>query len=598
MRASQTLRAFMAGARISDAPDFADWDPALQTALTLLLGSEAQIVMFSGPDYRAWYNDAYAPTIGDKHPAALGQPAHLHWHELWEDLRSLLDQVRLSGAPVTARDRPFYIERFGYPETVYFDIAFSPLQGADGQVAAVFCIVSETTTRIEAARRLRENESQMQAIVTGAAAGLCTVSHTGHIITANQHFATMIGRQVSDLPGCRLRDLIDPRDWQDNWLARHTSDGALRPVELRYLREDGRRIWVSQAMSQIEDSREPQGWAFCLLTTDITARRLGEIEMRRMAAIIEGSDDAILAVDLSMKITSWNRGAQRLYGYAEGEVLGRSVQMLLPKGREDEEAAILGRIRSGARIETYETTRVCRDGRVVPVSLTVSPIYDGAGEVIGASKIARDISSRREAERMQEFLLYEMKHRVKNILATVLALARQTMGKLGLPEYITFRDRIHALSRTQDLLTRKDTGSVALAALVGEVLAPFAPEQFRITGPALQLPAGAVLPVTLALHELVTNAMKYGALSVPGGLVEMNWQITPGSPGSPDQATILWRESGGPKVAPPRRAGFGTVLIRDLLASSLRAEIALEFPETGVAFTARFPLEDPGAAPP
>lgn len=595
MQTSQSLHAFMAGQPLGDAPEFAHWDPAVQAALALLLASEAPIVLFTGPQYRAWYNDACLALVDGQYAAAPGQPAGAQGLPFWGDLGPLLDQVRQTGAPVTARDQRLEIARSGALETICVDIACSPVRDAGGEVAAVFCILSETTPRVEALRGLHEDDSQMQAIFTGAATGLCTVSHTGRILTVNQHFAGMLGLTVAGLTGRNLRDLIDPRDWQDNWLARHHADGALRPVELRYLRADGRRIWVSQAMSVIEDSREPQGWTFCLLISDITARRLGEIEMRRMAAIIEGSDDAIMAVDLELKITSWNRGAQRLYGYAEGEVLGRSVELLLPPGGEAEEARILERIRSGSRLEPYETTRICRNGHAVQVSLTVSPIYDDAGEVIGASKIARDISARREAERMQEFLLYEMKHRVKNILATVLALARQTMGKLGLPEYVTFRDRIHALSRTQDLLTRKGSGSVAVAALVREVLAPFAPEQFRITGPALQLPGGAVLPVTLALHELVTNATKYGALSVPGGVVEISWQITPGSP---DQATIIWRESGGPKVAPPRRAGFGTVLIRDLLASSLRADITLEFPETGAAFTARFPLEEPGAATP
>lgn len=573
------------------AQPFAAWSAPLASALRLVLEAEAQIVMFVGPEFLAFYNDAYAPTIGDKHPTALGRPASEGWRELWDDLHGLLSRVYATGQAISAKDRPFYIERFGYPETVYFDLSYSPVRGADGRVEAVLCIVSETTTRVEALRSLRENDGRLRAVLSGVAVGLCTVNQAGRILSANHTFAEMLGEHPRTLKGRNLREVVDPRDWSDAWLDRRFVEAGHPAAELRYRQRDGRRIWVSQSISYGEDAREPEGWVYYLLTSDVTERRRKEGDLRRMAAIIEGSDDAIMAMDLDMVITSWNRGAERLYGWRAEEMIGRSVLRLLPEGREDEEVAILERIRGGNRVEPYETTRLCADGRELPVSLTVSPIYDEGGEICGASKIARDVSARIEAARMQEYLLFEMKHRVKNILATVLALARQSFGRLKLPEYQTFTSRVLALSHSQDLLTRKGQVSVAAADLIAEVLAPFSSDRFVIEGPAVSIPGEMVLSITLALHELVTNALKYGALSTAEGRVEIRWDLV-AHPGGGQRVHLSWRERGGPRVTRPKRNGFGSVLIRDLLASTLQAKISLAYPPEGVEFSAEFPLRE------
>ena len=140
------------GARYRDAdwtgtplgrPD--DWSPSLTTTVAMMLGADAQIVLFWGPEFVALYNDAYAPTIGDKHPNALGRPARENWTELWDDLEPLLRGVRDTGKTFSAKDRPFYIERRGFGETVYFDISYSAVPEADGSVGGVLCIVSETS---------------------------------------------------------------------------------------------------------------------------------------------------------------------------------------------------------------------------------------------------------------------------------------------------------------------------------------------------------------------------------------------------------------------------------------------------------------------
>jgi signal transduction histidine kinase/CheY-like chemotaxis protein len=140
------------------------WTPSLKTAVGLLLQAEAQIVLFWGPEFVALYNDAYAPTIGDKHPRALGRPARENWAELWDDLEPLLQGVRDTAKTFSAKDRPFYIERHGFGETVYFDISYSAVPEPDGSVGGVLCIVSETTERVRASAALRESEARLREL--------------------------------------------------------------------------------------------------------------------------------------------------------------------------------------------------------------------------------------------------------------------------------------------------------------------------------------------------------------------------------------------------------------------------------------------------
>src|SRR5579871_3575085 len=139
----------------------AGWPPSLKAAVNLMLPAMAQIVLFWSADFVALYNDAYAPTIGEKHPRALGRPARENWAELWDDLEPLLRHVIETGETVFAKDRPFYIERHGYPENVYFDISYSPVQDEAGGVRGVLCIVSETTERVMAQRELAKAQERL-----------------------------------------------------------------------------------------------------------------------------------------------------------------------------------------------------------------------------------------------------------------------------------------------------------------------------------------------------------------------------------------------------------------------------------------------------
>lgn len=187
-----------------------------------------------------------------------------------------------------------------------------------------------------------------------------------------------------------------------------------RGIEAVAERPDGTCVHFLPYPSPLFDDEENLTGGVNMLV-DITERHQAELAAQRLATIVEASDDAILSKDLSGVITSWNRGAERLLGYTADEIVGRPVTLLIPADRQHEEPDILARIHRGERIDHYETIRRRKDRSLVEISLSVSPLRDSQGVVIGASKIARDITDRRRAEEQQQLLLQEMNHRVQNL---------------------------------------------------------------------------------------------------------------------------------------------------------------------------------------
>jgi PAS domain S-box-containing protein len=317
---------------------------------------------------------------------------------------------------------------------------------------------------------------------------------------------------------------------------------------------------------------------------EVVQRSRIEQDLRRLAAIIESSEDAVVSKNLDGVITSWNSGAERLFGYTAAEAIGRPVTMLMPPELVDEEPGIIARIRRGERIEHYDTVRRRKDGGAIDISLTVSPIKDSDGKIIGASKIARDISERKQAEQRQQLLVGEVKHRIKNLLATVQAIARQTLTGAPAEEREAFVARLMALANAQDLLTLERWNRAAVHEVVHRALRPFEAKhnaRFLTKGPEeVWVDAQRASLLTMALHELATNAVKYGALSNGYGVVTLTWEVT----GEEDAQSVrlTWRELGGPLVVPPKRKGFGSFLIERALQGGGGGGAKLDFNPNGL----------------
>jgi PAS domain S-box-containing protein len=355
-------------------------------------------------------------------------------------------------------------------------------------------------------------------------------------------------------------------------------------------RPDGVRVPFVAYPALLHDTSGAVIGAVSLLV-DISERKRAEEHAQRLAAIVSSSEDAIVSKDLNGVISSWNAGAERLFGYTAQEAVGQPIMILIPLERHDEEPAILERIRRGEGIDHYETIRRRKDGSLVEISLTVSPIKNADGRIVGASKIARDITEKRKAEESQQLLVREMAHRVKNLFAV-------SSGVVGLSaRYATspgelasaIRERLGVLSRANSLTLPKTAGEAldatqptTLHTLIRTILSPYEDDldgkgaRVAIHGPDVAVGAGVVTSLALLLHEFATNAVKYGALSTSGGTVEVASSL------EGERFSLVWTERGGPPVGQERHEGFGTYLGRATVNRQLGGEISRDWNPEGV----------------
>nr|WP_156841409.1 PAS domain S-box protein [Novosphingobium aquimarinum] len=430
-----------------------------------------------------------------------------------------------------------------------------------------------------------------------------------------------------------------------------------------------------------------------------------------LAAIVESTDDAIVGKALDGTILSWNRGAERVFGYTAERMIGRNVRDLIPADRQSEEDRIIATILRGERVPTFETIRLHEDGSEVFVAVTVSPICDATGKVVAASKIARDITSQkavqdrlaesehhfrlladnisqlawiadsegrifwynkrwfdytgtsledmvgwgwttvhdpaevdrvveriqhsfdtgvdwedtfplrgadgtyrwflsravpirdadgaitywfgtntdvtemRDAEQRIELLLQEVNHRSKNLLAIIRSLARRSDPDK--PDFLNrFDQRLTALAANQDLLVSRSWSNVPLADMVSSQLRVLgeAAAQCQASGPRVMLSPKAAECLSMTLHEMATNALKYGALSVSTGQVSIVWSLSDADDTQP-RFHMRWQESGGPMVEQPRSKGFGTRVIVDAPRHNLFADVDVAYPPEGFVWT-------------
>jgi PAS domain S-box-containing protein len=343
-------------------------------------------------------------------------------------------------------------------------------------------------------------------------------------------------------------------------------------------RPDGTRVPFMAFPTPFHDASGALVGAVNVLV-DMTERQRAELAGRRLAAIVESSDDAIISKDLNGIIATWNRAAERLFGYLAEEVIGKSITILIPADRRHEEFGILDRIRRGERIEHFETIRQRKDGSLIDISLTVSPVSDETGRIIGASKIARDITEQKRREEQIALLAREADHRTNNLLAVAQATVHLThadnVGELK----TAIEGRLRALANAHALLAKARWTGADLHELALEELSPYfhnGDSQAEVDGPSLLLKPDLAQALAMALHELATNAVKYGALSTPAGHVRLEWSVRPGR-----QLHLRWIESGGPRVTPPTKEGFGSRAITRMIGQ-LNGEVSFDWLPEGL----------------
>ncbi|MGO9007112.1 MAG: PAS domain S-box protein [Beijerinckiaceae bacterium] len=323
--------------------------------------------------------------------------------------------------------------------------------------------------------------------------------------------------------------------------------------------------------------------------TDITERKHAEQKLTalagRLRAIVDTAIDAILVIDEAGIVQSFNPAAERIFGYQASEVLGNNVGMLMPGPHRTAHDGHIDAYRRTGRAKIIgigrEVEAMRKDGTTFPIDLAVAEWrMEGKRFFTG---IARDITQRKQAEEHLRFVIRELSHRTKNLLAVVQTMAWKTARmSVNLEDFEErFANRVEALACSHDLLSETQWQGVRLEDLVRGQLHLFGAEgHLDAHGPDLMLRPEAAQSLGLALHELATNASKYGALTRPAGRIEVGWSVDPEDAAS-GQFRICWRESGGPEVSPPKRNGFGHTVIKEMTARALTGRVALEFTPQG-----------------
>jgi two-component system CheB/CheR fusion protein len=439
-------------------------------------------------------------------------------------------------------------------------------------------------------RKRRESERAMlAAIVDSSSDAIVGKNLQGTITSWNKGAEQLFGYTADEVIGKTI-SILEHAEEENEMMGRIRQGERIENYETIRRGKGGSLIDIALTVSPIRNS-DGHIIGASNMAHDVTESKRRNNDSARLAAIVESSADAIVSKDLDGVIQTWNRGAEELFGYTVEEAVGQSIRMLVPPDRPEEEDEILARLRRGERIEHFETVRRRKDGSSIDISLTISPIRDAGGRIIGASKVARDITERRRAEALRTLMVDELNHRVKNTLATVQSIAAQSMQGVDVdPRFReVFESRLVALSKVHDLLTRDSWDGAALRELLLAELDPYRSNdhaRIAIEGPDVKLPPKAAVALAMAFHELATNAAKYGALSNESGRIAVSWYI---DGASPEALQMKWMESGGPPVQPPNRRGFGSRLIERGLALELNGHARLEFEPSGVVCVIEMP---------
>ena len=514
--------------------------------------------------------------------------ARIPYPELRQDVKQVLRTLAM-------------VERVlqGGPDGAVYLLRMRPYRTTDNVIDGVVLTFIDITER----QQHEYERGRLAAIVESSQDAIIGHSLEGAIHTWNKGAEQMFGYPAARVLGKSLGMLL-PKDADAQLRDMLSSCAGTSPqneMEMSWHRQDGTGVQVSVRCSPIFD---PSGAIVggSTIVRDITerqrvARRLEESE-RRLSAIIEQTSVGVAQTDLTGRFELVNPRLCEIVGRSADELRSLRMQDLVrPEDRAESEAKFQALAAGGAPFNT-EKSYVRPDGSTVWVSKYVSLIYDDDGRPSKAVAVILDITRRKLEAEHRELLLHELNHRVKNSLATVQAIAMRTFASAT--DLASFRDafmsRLLALSGTHDLLARESWRGVELRNLVDAELTPYTEagrQSPDIAGEPVHLNPRTAVALSLALHELATNASKYGALSTADGRVDVRWAVFTRD----DQPwlELMWSESGGPPVGPPARRGFGSRLIAEGIKHELGGDVSLDFPVTGIVCRIAIPLVDPDA---
>lgn len=608
------------------------WPASLRVALALCLQSSFPTAIYWGPELILLYNDAWSTIPGPRHPGALGRPAREVWADIWDVVEPQLAAVRATRTGFSTIDEFLPMQRHGRPEETYWDYSFTPIIDEQGGVCGVFNQGREVTARVLQSRRDRFLSELDDALRGGADGGrvldqgLALIGRTIGVdragfaeidVEANEiavlrcwtnGLADISGRYPLDMFGTgvterlcaggivRLNDLEDPLLGSADARAAHRAIGIEAGLAAPLVRagqfEAALFVHAARPREWTDHEAELLLLAVRRMWRDF-ARARAEAALRdseeRHRLIFEQANDIMFTADLDQVITAANPAAGAALGVRPAELVGRRIADFLSPGEFERTSAMLRRKLSDGGTTRYDVGLAGPGGRAMRWQITSTLTLGTDGQPLGLHAIARDVTEERAFEERQKLLINELNHRVKNTLALVQALALQSFKAHRDPAVASadFQSRLAALAAAHDLLTRDQWEGATLAELVDGATRPLARGAGRIdaAGPPIEVTPKAAVSIVMALHELATNATKYGALSVPGGRVEIRWTCADG------RLNLVWRERNGPPVARPVTRGFGIRMIERALASDLAGAVEICFDPAGLVCRIDAPAE-------
>ncbi len=594
--AQETLSKFM----IDDSPDPKRFDAAVGRVIADAAGAGRPIRAFGEIVALLWTNG--------------NDVAAIQLEDLWNQVSNrytfrLLCAYPMDGFGCDSHARHF-AEICGHHSQVVPAESYTRLGGPSERLREIAllqqkarALEAEVARRIEATEALSRREQELADFLDNAVEGIHKVGPDGTILWANKAELELLGYRPEEYVGHHVAEFHVDTEVVEGMLGMLLAGETLLnyPARLRCKNGFIKDVLV-HSNACFEDGKLVHTRCF---TRDITERNLASIVQHRLAAIVEFSNDAIIGKTLEGIITSWNKGAERIFGYSALEAVGQPKTIVIPPDRLEEEMEILARLKRGERIDHFETVRQRKGGRLIDISLTISPIRDARGAIVGASTIARDISDTKQQQREVADLndrlqrtIREMDHRVKNNLQIISAMIDlQTMehcGSNGIPldDFARLKSQVCAISLVHDRLTsetkdperiqRMSTKAV-LEQLMSMLQQTAWKQEVRYEIADTEISSKQCISLALVINELVFNAMKHG-----NGQTEAAFRI------DARQAILeVWDNGAGfaRDFDAARSANTGLELVESLVHTDLSGEIHYENrPDGGARVRVSFPL--------
>ena len=499
----------------------------------------AVIGLMEGPEHRWTYvNEQFIRTTGrNSAEDFLGKTVRESMPELDPILLELLDEVYRTGKPYVTTEWKTTLNRAesGQPAEAYFDFAYQPLRNLHGEVGGVLVHAVEVTDKVTTRRKLEQSEKRLRLAQAAAQVGTWEWDPVDDSSSLSPELHCIFGTDRNDPEHKRhWAERVHPDDRENvqrSMQAGHLS-GSME-FEYRYNHPQNGLRWFYCKGQRVGPESRMLG-----VVLDITERKHSEEAQHKLAAIVESSEDAIVSKNLQGGVTSWNAAAERMFGYTAGEMIGRPITTIIPPELQADEALILATIASGQRIDHFETVRLAKNGERINVSLTISPVRDEAGRIVGAAKIARDISERKKAEQVLRTseklasvgrLAATVAHEINNPLEAVtnlIYLAKSCAAGDDVKQYLTAAEeeliRISHLTRQTLGFYREAKGAAApvkLSGLVTSLLSVFAS---RLRNKGISVVSEIkhdpeIVAVPGEMRQLLANLISNSIDAVPSG---------------------------------------------------------------------------------